>query len=170
MSINIRLINKGDLSAVAAIQDSCYGDELFEDVSLIQRRLASQPDSCWLAENHCKEVLAYLFSYPSRDKQVAALGSEFSQYTEAELLYLHDMAVSQNARGLGLASRLLNYAEQYAIELGFSRLALVAVQGSVPYWQKRGFVVVNLSSSEATRALASYSGQHAMYMQKSLSR
>ncbi|MFP3345463.1 GNAT family N-acetyltransferase, partial [Halomonas sp. SIMBA_159] len=81
--------------------------------------------------------------------------------------YLHDMAVSQNARGLGLASRLLNYAEQYAIELGFSRLALVAVQGSVPYWQKRGFVVVNLSSSEATRALASYSGQHAMYMQKS---
>lgn len=170
MSINIRLINKSDLSAVVAIQDSCYGDELFEDASLIQRRLASQPDSCWLAENHSKEVLAYLFSYPARDKQVAALGSEFPRYTEAELLYLHDMAVGQNARSLGLASRLLGYAEQHAVALGFSRLALVAVQGSVPYWQKHGFVVVNLSSPEAAKALASYSGQNAMYMQKSLAR
>lgn len=170
MSINIRLINKSDLSAVVAIQDSCYGDELFEDASLIQRRLASQPDSCWLAENHSKEVLAYLFSYPARDKQVAALGSEFPRYTEAELLYLHDMAVGQNARSLGLASRLLGYAEQHAVELGFSRLALVAVQGSVPYWQKHGFVVVNLSDAEAAKALASYSGQNAMYMQKSLAR
>ena len=168
MSINIRLISKHDLSAIVTIQDTCYGNELFEDASLIQRRLLSQPDSCWLAESSSGEVLAYLFSYPSCDKQVAALGSEFSRYTQAELLYLHDMAVSQNARGLGLASRLLNCAERYAMQLGLSRLALVAVQGSVPYWQKQGFVLVSLCDTAALQALASYTGQDARYMQKSL--
>ena len=170
MSGHIRLIKTADLAAVVAIQANCYGDELFEDASLIQKRLLSQPKSCWLAESCSGEVLAYLFSYPSHNKQVAALGSEFSHYAGAELLYLHDMAVSQNARGLGLASRLLNCAERYAMQLGFNRLALVAVQGSVPYWQKQGFAVVSLCDAEALQALSSYAGQDARYMQKSLAR
>ena len=168
MSINIRLISKHDLSAIVTIQDTCYGNELFEDASLIQRRLLSQPDSCWLAESSSGEVLAYLFSYPSHNKQVAALGSEFSHYAGAELLYLHDMAVSHNARGMRLAPQLLAYAEQYAAGLGFSTLALVAVQGSVPYWQKQGFEVLTLTDTAALQALASYTGQNAVYMQKQL--
>lgn len=168
MSIHIRLINEADLDAIVAIQDSCYADELFENACLISRRLASQPQSCWLAENNEGEVLAYLFSYPSRNSQVAPLGSEFGYYADAELLYLHDMAVSHNARGMRLAPQLLAYAEQYAADLGFSTLALVAVQGSVPYWQKQGFEVLTLTGTTALQALSSYTGQNAVYMQKQI--
>ena len=168
MSIHIRLINEADLSAIVAIQDSCYTDALFEDACLISRRLASQPQSCWLAENDTGEVLAYLFSYPSRNRQVAALGSDFCRYADADVLYLHDMAVSHNARGMRLALQLLAHAEQYAADLGFKTLALVAVQGSVPYWQKQGFDVLTLTEVGALQALASYTGQNAVYMQKPL--
>ncbi|SEH95233.1 Predicted N-acetyltransferase YhbS [Rheinheimera pacifica] len=168
MSIHIRLINEADLGAIVTIQDSCYAAELFEDAGLIRRRLASQPQSCWLAEDSKGEVLAYLFSYPSRDNQVAPLGSSFGSYADAELLYLHDMAVSHNARGMRLAPQLLALAEQYAADLGFNRLALVAVQGSVPYWQKQGFEMVTLTETTALQALASYTGQNAVYMQKLL--
>lgn len=168
MQGRIRLIQQADLTEVQAIQDCCYGDELFEDTALIERRLVSQPNSCWLAESSSGEVLAYLFSYPSRNYHVAALGSEFAQYAKADVLYLHDMAVSQNARGLGLAAKLLCCAEDYALSLGLDRLALVAVQGAEPYWQKHGFAGVSLSDTEARQALASYSGQNARYMQKSL--
>lgn len=168
MSVHIRLVDKQDLSAIVAIQDGCYGTELFEDAKLIQRRLAAQPHSCWLAETHAGEVLAYLFSYPSRNNQIAALGSEFTHYADAELLYLHDMAVSSTARGLGLAQQLLRHAERYALTLGFNRLALVAVQGSVPYWQKQGFELVYPDTKEALASLASYTGQNAAYLQKHL--
>ena len=44
-------------------------------------------------------------------------------------------------------------------------LALVAVQGSVPYWQRQGFAVVNPLSASAISALASYHGEQACYMQ-----
>lgn len=168
MSIHIRLINESDLDAIVTIQDSSYTDELYEDARVIRERLASQPHSCWLAENdHC-EVLAYLFSYPSLNMQVAPLGSNFTQYADAQLLYLHDMAVSHNARGMGLAPVLLARAEQHATDLGFNTLALVAVQGSVPYWQKQGFEKLTLTDAAAIQALASYSGQNAVYMQKRL--
>ncbi|GAB2922483.1 hypothetical protein [Rheinheimera gaetbuli] len=41
----------------------------------------------------------------------------------------------------------------------------MAVQGSVPYWQRHGFVVVNELSDSAISALAGYHGEQACYMQ-----
>ena len=64
-----------------------------------------------------------------------------------------------------LASRLLAKAKQHALSLGLTKLALVAVQGSVPYWQRQGFAVVKPLSASAISALASYHGEQACYMQ-----
>lgn len=168
MQYLIRQMADADLANVSQLQDSCYADNLYEAPQLLQQRLASHPHSCWLAENTNKQLLAYLFSYPSRSGQVMPLGSLFNQYADADVLYLHDMAVSDRARGAGLAGRLLRQAEAYAAELGLSRLALVAVQGSMPYWHKQGFAVVADITPQQQLALHSYIGQQAVYMQKSL--
>ena len=154
-----------DLPAVVALQDCCYSDALYESPALLQQRLISAPLSCWLAENHAGELQGYLFSYPSVNGYVTPLASAFSPAESPELLYLHDMAVNPAARGLGLASQLLATAKQHALSLGLTKLALVAVQGSVPYWQCHGFAVVNPLSASATNALASYHGEQASYMQ-----
>lgn len=168
--ISIRLITTTDLPAVVHLQDSCYGDALYESPELLKRRLAAANNSCWLAKSAQGELLAYLFSYPSLDGVVTPLAAEFTPKPEADVLYLHDMAVSPLARGMGLAGRLLNTATGYAQNLGLHKLALVAVQGSVPFWQHQGFNVVDKTTRVAEAALASYTGEQASYMQKVIKR
>jgi len=168
MSITIRLMNPADLAAVVALQDSCYSDALYESPALLQQRLQVAAGSCWLAESRAGGLLAYLFSYPAADTYVTPLAADFAVSTTPARLYLHDMAVSPNARGLGLAGGLLATAKQYAISLGLHKLALVAVQGSVPYWQRQGFAVLQQLPPAALTALASYRGEQARYMQLTL--
>ena len=69
------------------------------------------------------------------------------------MLYLHVMVASPDARVLGLANGLLNKAKQHADNLGLAKLALVAVQGSVFYWQRHGFVMIDNFSDTAEQAL-----------------
>ncbi len=168
MSINIRLMTAGDLNAVVQIQDSCYSEALYEAPALLSQRLTAQPNSCWVAQHVNGTVLAYLLSYPAKNGNVAPLGSAFKHYNNADVLYLHDMAVSAAARGQGLAQQLLCQAWRYANAEGLTRLALVAVQGSVPFWQRHGFSVVTLTDEVSQRALQSYTGQEAKYMQKAV--
>lgn len=164
MSVILRLMQPSDIPAVIALQDSCYSDALFEPPALLAARLASATQSCWLAENPIGELLAYLFSYPSLLGKITVLATDFVVADKPELLYLHDMAVSEQARGLGLAKLLLASAKQYAKQLNLTQLALVAVQGSVPYWQKQGFVVQEKLNQDAQAALNSYTGERAQYM------
>lgn len=164
MSVNIRLMQQADIPAVIALQDNCYSDALYEPPALLAARLASAKQSCWLAESSTGELLAYLFSYPSLAGKITVLATDFVVADKPELLYLHDMAVSEQARGLGLSKLLLASVKQYAKELGLTQMALVAVQGSVPYWQKQGFVVQDNLSQDAQAALNSYTGERAQYM------
>ncbi|WP_445768725.1 GNAT family N-acetyltransferase [Rheinheimera sp.] len=163
--ITLRLITVADLAAIVRLQDSCYSDALYESPELLSQRLAVAANSCWLTQNSNGELLAYLFSYPAQDGYITPLAAEFTPAAKPELLYLHDMAVSPKARGLGIAGKLLQNAKQYALSLGLSKLGLVAVQGSVPYWQRQGFTVVHNVMPEAKLALASYQGEQACYMQ-----
>lgn len=164
MSVTIRLMQQADIPAVIALQDSCYSDALYEPPALLSLRLTQATSSCWLAEDAAGKLLAYLFSYPSLAGNITKLATDFAVAQKPELLYLHDMAVSASARGLGLASALLNMAMQYAQQLGLTQMALVAVQGSVPYWQKQGFVVQTRLSQDAQAALNSYTDERAQYM------
>lgn len=164
MSVTIRLMQPSDIPAVISLQDSCYSDALYEPPPLLAARLVCAAQSCWLAENTVGELLAYLFSYPARAGKITVLATAFAVAKEPELLYLHDMAVSEKARGLGLAKALLAKAKQHALSLGLKQLGLVAVQGSVTYWQKQGFVVQTELSAEAKVALSSYTGERAQYM------
>lgn len=159
----IRSMQQADLPAVIRLQDRCYSDQLFESADVVAQRLMLYPQSCWVASYHDK-VWGYLFSYPSRLGQVNPLGAGFGQYEQADCLYLHDMAVSPDARGQGVALALLQKAREYAAELELAKLALVAVQNSASYWQQHGFVRAAELSDNARLALASY-GDSAIYLQ-----
>jgi ribosomal protein S18 acetylase RimI-like enzyme len=159
----IRTMQQADLPAVVRLQDRCYSDQLFESAEVVAQRLMLYPQSCWVASYHDK-IWGYLFSYPSRLGQVNPLGAGFGQYEQADCLYLHDMAVSPDARGQGVAFALLQQAREYARELGLGELALVAVQNSASYWQQHGFAMVSSLSESARQALESY-GDNAIYLQ-----
>ena len=57
----------------------------------------------------------------------------------ADCLYIHDLAVRQAHHGTGIATRLVQALLTLATELRLSRLALVAVQDSEPFWERWGF-------------------------------
>lgn len=161
----IRQMQAADLPAVVKLQDRCYSAELFEPADLVKRRYLAFPQSCWVAIYQDK-LWGYLFCYPSLIGKVNPLAEDFTEVTQADCLYLHDMAVSSDARGQGVAQQLLAAAEQQAQQLSLSALTLVAVQNSASYWQQRGFNPVLSLSPEAITNLASYSGQQAQYLVK----
>ncbi|WP_333798018.1 GNAT family N-acetyltransferase [Rheinheimera sp.] len=163
----IRQMQAFDLPAVVKLQDRCYSAELFEPAELLKRRFSAFPQSCWVACYQDK-LWGYLFSYPGQLGKINALAADFVQVTTPDCLYLHDMAVSLDARGQGVAQQLLTTAEQYAVAQGLNTLALVAVQNSASYWQQRGFEILSSLTATQQQNLASYSGQQALYLTKTL--
>lgn len=128
-----------DLPAVVDIQAACYGDGFLEPVAAFANKLAEAPDTCWGVARDGR-LQAYLFCLPATPDHLPALNAtDWQRPAQATWLYLHDMAVHPQARALGLAARLLAAARQQAEALGCEALVLVAVQGSVPYWQRHGF-------------------------------
>lgn len=164
---SIRLMQSSDLPAVIKLQDRCYTVELFEPADVLVNRFKNCAETCWVALYHDK-LWGYLFCYPSVSGKIGALAEDFQPVTTADCLYLHDMAVSSDARGQGVARGLLHQAQQYARERQFSCLALVAVQNSTSYWQQQGFAALAETTAEQHQLLTSYTGQNAQYLQKLL--
>ncbi|ARU05853.1 hypothetical protein CCO03_15260 [Comamonas serinivorans] len=87
---------------------------------------------------------------------------------QADTLYLHDLALQPQARGSGLARRLVREVLAAGQARGLRTAALIAIQGSVPFWQAQGFAGVAPDSAELARKLRSY-GAEAQLMRRSLS-
>lgn len=154
-----------DLDAVLALQQRCYGVGFLERREAFAAKLAATEglDCCWMA---CRpaadggEPLAYAVSLPVCDATLPVLDAPRCERSASPtLLYVHDMAVAPQARSLGLAARLLSRLGERARALGLARLGLVAVQGSVPYWQRQGFAEPAELSTGLSAKLASFGAE-----------
>ena len=163
---HIRLMQSADLRAVVRLQDHCYAEWFYEAPQVVSQRLMLYPQSCWVAVYQDK-IWGYLFSYPSKLSHINPLGAEFGQYEQANCLYLHDLAVSPDARGQGVATALLQTAQAYARTLELSYLTLVAVQNSAAFWQQQHFTLEPALPLSAQQALATY-GDKAVYLARAL--
>lgn len=145
-NFRLRPMQGADLPAVLALQARAYVPFFHEDEAVFRGKLAASPDWCWVAQMADGELAAYLFTHPARLGRPPCLGDGGGSHTDgADTLHLHDMAVSPLARGAGLAARMTAHALDAAqkAELQHGRLrwaSLIAVQGSVPYWARHGFV------------------------------
>ncbi|WP_423709673.1 GNAT family N-acetyltransferase [Undibacterium sp. WLX3042] len=158
MSVHIRLMREQDIPAVFRVQTQAYVSAMVEAESIFRKRLAAAPATCWVAEDASAGVCAYLMAYPSTSGKISSLGSDFHPATEADSLYLHDLAVGTAMHGRGVGVQLVRHAEAYATSAGWTTLHLVSVQSTKAFWQKQGFVEVTALSPEQTSALMTYSG------------
>lgn len=85
----------------------------------------------------------------------------------ADTLYVHDVAVHPDFRGLGVAGALWRQIEQTRVELQLKRMALVAVFGASSYWARHGFreVARKALPQDTVRVLDDY-GDHAVFMER----
>ncbi|WP_164839101.1 GNAT family N-acetyltransferase [Shewanella livingstonensis] len=150
----IRPINPTDWPAIMAIQAQCYVELAPESLGVMQSKWRASPTSCVVFE-HQGSVLAYTLVHPWPRGDAPSLETEISDQSNANCWYLHDMAISPSAQGMGIGKQLFTYLVEQAKTLTVNGIGLVAVQGAQTYWQQRGFKT-DITSVKLTESLNSY--------------
>jgi hypothetical protein len=160
-----RRLTESDLDAVNLIAERVHIDfaerpEVFAE----KRRL--YPLGC-LALSLGDQVAGYVFSHPWRIGDAPALDAFLGALPASpDCLYLHDIAISVQARGSGAAGAAIAHLTELALAERLMAIALVSVHGTWPFWARAGFRDADDPSLVAK--LASY-GPDARYMTKRLS-
>lgn len=162
-SAHIRPMSPSDLDAVMGIQAACHQPNYHEPREAFANKLAMAPDCAWVAEHHA-QVCAYLWCLPIDEDHLPMLhASNWQAPQRPRWLYLHDLAVTPEARGTGAGQRLIAQAAALAQRLTLEGLALVAVGDSLAYWQRRGFHAMAAKHPSLARSLSSF-GSNAQFM------
>jgi GNAT superfamily N-acetyltransferase len=151
-----RAMQRDDLAAVNRIAAQVHPDYP-ESAAVFAERLALFAEGCWIACDAQGVAHAYAITHPAVVGQPPALNCLLQCLpVAASCLYLHDIAVTENARGASLGFALLNLMEAQARALNIAQLALVAVNGSGGYWQRHGFVEYAAADAVLAAKLISY--------------
>ncbi len=138
-SMRWRAMHQEDLVAVNQIAAVVHPDYP-ESPAVFAERLRLFARGCWIAADAQDVVHGYAISHPALLGQPPALNCLLQQLPAAPAcLYLHDVALNEQARGYGLGSALLTLLRVQARQLSMAQLALTAVNGSTAYWQQLGF-------------------------------
>ena len=87
---------------------------------------------------------------------------------EPNCIYIHDVAVLPQGRGLGALDQYVEYIKYVCINIKISSIALVSVYGTDVLWKKFGFFTPNIIKvSELTKKISSY-GESTKYMRLDL--
>ncbi|WP_409605830.1 GNAT family N-acetyltransferase [Brevundimonas sp.] len=144
----------GDLDAVVEIAGLGFPDH-FEGRDCFENRLALSPDGCFVLAGADGAVKGYLVAYPWRAQDAPALDTLIEAIpADADVLYLHDLALHPDARGGGWTGPIIEQLARSAKAAGWPAIALVAVNDAAPFWEKRGFTVVK--TAEMATKLAGY--------------
>lgn len=139
------------VDAVAAIVHPGFP----EDAEVLAERLALHPAGCFALDGPAG-LAGYLLSHPWRDGAAPKLNRRLGAIpADAATYYIHDLALQPAAQGTGAAGAIIRHL--LSETAAFPRHALVAVNGSAPFWSRFGF-----RPAEGPD-LASYGGE-AVYM------
>lgn len=165
----IRKINPGDWNQIAMIQDLCYPAEAREEIETLQCHWREAPDFCFVAaeSNH---VIAYLLAHPWKKRVQPPVNSHYSLAgLVPDSVFIHDIALHQNARGKGLAGLLVAKLFDVAAKNGYCHFSLISVQGTAGFWQRLGFDVCTTFPVDFFSNIKNhYPGGGYFYMEKQL--
>jgi GNAT superfamily N-acetyltransferase len=148
-----RVLTTLDLPAVEAIAEKVH-PTFPEDLAVFAERLRLYPDGARLLELDGVPS-GYILSHPWRFGAMPALNSLLGEIPEdADTYYLHDLALLPRARGTGAAAMIVGEILRHAKASGFAGVSLAAVNGSLPFWYKHGFRIVD--APDLTDMLRSY--------------
>ncbi len=146
------------MAAVAAIALPGH----FEERACFAERLALFPGGCFVLAARAG-ITGYLIAYPWTAGAIPPLNSLLGRLpATAEAVYLHDLALHPGVRGQGVAGPMIQRLADTLRLLSTRQIALVAVNGSAPFWERMGFAPV-LGDPSFTAKLESY-GSDATYM------
>lgn len=162
MDFQAQSLAESDVSEILNVQSLCFPSVEPESAKSFSNKIKQSPDTCWgiFKQNKLK---AYLIALPWVAGSPLNLNQEDVTCANPNCLYLHDLAVLKEMQGSGAAQTLLSCFFEALRSSSFRRAALVAIQGSKPYWQRHGFQT-QATSKAVNDKLDSY-GTEAFYME-----
>ncbi|MFD8594355.1 GNAT family N-acetyltransferase [Kitasatospora sp. NPDC059646] len=152
----IRQLADGDWDAVVALEHDAYAaDGLSEGREALQSRVRSSPETCWVLEQH-GAVRGYLLSLPYPPLRCPDLAAPEDGAFASDNLHVHDLVLAEELRGRELAAKLMEHAQEQAVERGFAQVSMVAVRGSdilLRFYGYRAHREVALPASYGRRAV-----------------
>jgi len=163
--LNWRAMTAADLDAVAAVAAIGFPDH-FEGRDCFENRLVLNPAGCFVLAGEDGAAHGYLVAYPWTENAAPSLNTLIAAIPDnAAVMYLHDLALDPAVRGRGWSRTIVERLAQDARAAGWPALALVAVNGAAPFWERHGFVIADPPGM--ADKLAGY-GADARYMVRSL--
>lgn len=160
--VDIRAMTAADIPAVLKIQAACYTELTPESNESLHAKLSASQSTCFVASRD-GEIVGYLISLPWEFANPPVLNAETCRLPLLpDCLYLHDLAVTPNARKFGAGRALVKAFLTQLKMLGIGRASLIGVQNSAPYWERHGFRAAPLSVP--LKAKLSTYGANAVYM------
>lgn len=136
--MQIREIQAQDWPAILRIQDECYPDIEPESLAALQSKARLSPQTCFVVTQD-DAVIGYCLAHPWQRDLPPSLEQVLDAAPKQETLYLHDIAFSAKARGLGAGAAVFNRLIEQARNKELDSISLVAVGGAHTYWQRLGF-------------------------------
>ena len=162
MDLDWRPLTEADLDAVNRIAEAVHVG-LGERPAVFAEKRRLYPRGC-LALVFRDRVAGYLFSHPWTLGDAPPLDAFLGVLpVSPDCLYLHDIAISAEARGLGAAAVAIARLTELAARERLPALALVSVHDAGPFWLRAGFR--DASHARLDARLAAY-GPGARYMPK----
>ncbi|MCP8883046.1 GNAT family N-acetyltransferase [Devosia sp. XJ19-1] len=159
-----RAMSGYDFEAVFAIANQVHPG-FFEAETVLAEKFALYRNGCYLLEIG-ERPAGYVLSHPWTRGCLPALNALLGEIpADADTYYIHDLALLPLTRGVGAAGQIMAALTKHARVMGFPTMSLVAVNGSVAFWEKQGFV--REERPELAEKLAAYEAA-ACYMIKEL--
>jgi len=124
---------------ILKVQEEAYTGIPPEELNVLKSKWKASPETCFVFKSTDEEIMGYLLSHSWNSNVPPKLFEEIPPKITGDILYLHDLAVLNKARGLGVGKQLSNKLIETAKRLKFKRILLVAVQESGRYWSNLGF-------------------------------
>lgn len=138
-SYSIRTIREEDWAEVDRIQREAFSADAVEDIETIKSLGRLSPETCLVAV--LEEPVGYLIAHPWVSDELPPLNTIHGEIPEgAATFFLHDLALSPQARGKGVALGLVAAGFERARQLGLRDASLLSIQNSSGFWKRMGFV------------------------------
>ena len=132
-----------DLEHVHKIADTVHPD-FYEAPEVLAERQQLYRNGCYLLELGDRPA-GYVLSHPWRYGSLPALNALLGELpADADTYYIHDLALLPVTRRVGAASSIVAALTKHAEAEGYPTMTLVAVNGSLPFWERHGFMVADI--------------------------
>jgi len=160
-----RPMTLADIDAVFEIALISFPD-YFEGRECFENRLALNPSGCFVLAQGESKAQGYLVAYPWLAGAAPGLNTLIGALpAEASVMYLQDMALLPQARRAGWSGPMVERLAAETRAAGWADIALIAVNGAAPFWERHDFAAMDAPALVET--LAGY-GPDARYMVRRL--